>query len=91
MLDGRQIEREYKAEQRRLKEERSKYASSDDSGAMIGIVLFLGFGMLAGLVAMQVYFSEEGKNDCEKVDGEYVIVDRTFAGNSAVDIYGCVK
>lgn len=89
MLDGRQIEREYRAEQRRKKEVRDKY--EDDSGAMLGVALFLGFGMLAGLVAMQVYFSEDSKNDCEKVDGKYVIVDRTFAGNSAVDIYGCVK
>lgn len=55
---------------------------------LLGSFIFI---FIAGLLYITATTQTENLNECEEVGGKYVIVDRTFAGKSAVDIYGCVK
>lgn len=61
-----------------------------DAGITKWVLLF----MLSGVVFLMTQLViEESKNkdDCESIDGEYVVVDEEWNGKYYVDVYGCVK
>lgn len=85
MIDGY----EYQKQKRREAKERKKPMDDADATIITTIVAFV--ILIVGLLVMAIVIGEDDRNNCEKVNGEYIIVDRTFAGKSAVDIYGCVR
>lgn len=52
------------------------------AGCFISIILL-------GIIGS--YVSEDNRNNCEKIDGKYEVVDKKFNGKVYVDVYGCVK
>lgn len=80
--------------QRKRKEEskhkpKEKWISENDIS--LALVIMFGFIFMVGLLVITTIASKESEIDCKSIGGEYKVIDRTFAGKSVVDVYGCVK
>lgn len=96
-LSWRQEEELFRTEiVKRAKEDAKRVAErnkkeSDGYGFLIGAIIVSGFILVGGLLAIGESDRKTRKNMCEEVGGVFEVVDTTFAGYGAVDIYGCVK
>jgi len=85
MLDGYEYQ---KRKKRELKEWKEKNKTPVDYTYMsVGLVIAFGFAVVFALVIASSMSHKDNRNDCEKIDGEYIIVDKQGKTN----IYGCVK
>lgn len=93
MIDGYEYQkrkkRELKEELKELKEKNKN--PIDDLLVVIGIVIIVGFAFMFALFVMMANSIEESKNNCENIDGKYIVVDRQWSGKQMIDVYGCVK
>lgn len=55
-------------------------------GAVVGCIV-----LMVLLLVIVAKSSEDSRNNCEKIGGEYIVVDKQFAGKTIVNVYGCVK
>lgn len=83
------MQKKYKEQQKKNK----KYNPTDFDefdfylwGVIIGSVLVM--IILVGLISI---FHEDEKNECEKIGGNFIVVDEHYTGKAVIDIYGCVK
>lgn len=53
---------------------------------MVGSII-----LMIGLVVLISIFHEDERNECEKIGGNFVVVDEHYTGKAIIDIYGCVK
>ncbi|WGT37929.1 hypothetical protein QH639_19195 [Lysinibacillus sp. 1 U-2021] len=80
--------------QKKRKEE-NKYKPKekwlDESDISIAAVILFTILFLIGLLVVATISSKESEIDCESIGGKYKVIDKTFAGKSVVEVYGCVK
>lgn len=88
-IDRVQMQKKYKEKQKR--EKKYNPTDFDELDIFLWFVVFSSVAAMIGLLIIGSVFHEDDRNKCEKVGGEYIVVDRTFTGKTAVDIYGCVK
>lgn len=63
----------------------------DESDITVAAVILFTILFMIGLLVIATISSKESEIDCELIGGKYKVIDRTFAGKSIVDVYGCVK
>lgn len=80
--------------QKKRKEEK-KYKPKekwlDEFDISIAVVILFTTLFMIGLLVIATISSKESEIDCESIGGKYKVIDKTFAGKSVVDVYGCVK
>lgn len=89
MIDGYEYQKQKRREQKEWNEKNRK--PMDETTHMLIMFIVGSFVLAVGLIVLMVISEEDNKNNCEKIDGEYVVVDRQWVGKSMVDVYGCVK
>lgn len=89
-MEARRMEivKEAKAERRSNKRGMDE---SDGMLLMLFIFILFGFSMFIVWGVADSKDKQTRKDSCESIGGVFEVIDETYAGNTIVNIYGCVK